>query len=234
MTIMNIIKLGISMLLATTLATSIIAQNYYDRWKPTSSTSSSNNNSFSKMGFDINHLFIGGTVGLGFSTYNTNIGATPEIGYTLVDWLDAGLAINLNYSSQRADPNYDNDIRTRKFNYGGGPFIRAYAFKSFFAQVQVESNWIRYHQTDFNVGYDYAPVTYTSTSFLVGAGYSQRVVGQINLYFCVLFDLNNDIYSPYRSYTISQVSGSNALFYSNGISIPIVRGGFNWYLHSRH
>ncbi len=56
-------------------------------------------------GFNKQSLFAGGTVGLGADGYSFNAGATPEIGFTVQKWLDVGALVNLNYYSQRADPN---------------------------------------------------------------------------------------------------------------------------------
>jgi len=54
-------------------------------------------------GFSKENLFLGGSLALGFGSYNFNVGASPEIGYSLNSWLDAGVVVNFNYNSVRAD-----------------------------------------------------------------------------------------------------------------------------------
>ncbi|MBV9961895.1 MAG: hypothetical protein JO072_06570, partial [Parafilimonas sp.] len=51
-------------------------------------------------GFKKENVFLGGSISLGFGSGSFAIGANPEIGYSLAQWIDAGLAFNLNYSSQ--------------------------------------------------------------------------------------------------------------------------------------
>lgn len=171
-----------------------------------------------KKGFNINKMFIGGSLALGFSSYSFNIGGTPEIGYSLTNWLDAGLTINLNYNSMRADPYYNNNIRQRSFNYGGGPFVRVYPMPFLFLQGQLETNWIKYNYLNVNTNQS-SSLTTNSNSILAGIGYAQRVIGQSSFYTAILIDLNTDIYSPYRDY--------------NNSALPIFRAGFTFYLHER-
>lgn len=171
-----------------------------------------------KKGFNINKMFIGGSLALGFSSYSFNIGGTPEIGYSLTNWLDAGLAINLNYNSMRADPYYNNNIRQRSFNYGGGPFVRVYPMPFLFLQGQLETNWIKYNYLNVNTNQS-SSLTTNSNSILAGIGYAQRVIGQSSFYTAILIDLNTNIYSPYRDY--------------NNAALPIFRAGFTFYLHER-
>src|ERR1700760_2813377 len=63
-------------------------------------------------GFSKENLFLGGSLGLGFGSYNFDIGVNPEIGYSLNRWLDVGAVVNFNYSSIKADPSgfYNPDI----------------------------------------------------------------------------------------------------------------------------
>ncbi len=182
-------------------------------------TYSSNDGSNGGKDFSKDNIFVGGSLALGLSNYTFNIGATPEIGYSFNSWFDAGIAVNLNYQSVRADPNYNN-TRQRVFNYGGGPFLRVFPLKQFFIQGQFEHNWINYN--DLYYGYN-PPVASTlntqSSSFLAGIGFTQRMVGQSSFYTVIMIDLMTDQYSPYRDY------------YGN--AIPVIRAGFNFYLHPK-
>lgn len=168
-------------------------------------------------GFDVNRIFVGGSINVGFSSYSFQAGAVPEIGYSITDWLDAGLGININYTSERADPYYNGNVRYRTFNYGGGPFFRVYPIRFLFIQGQFEHNWITQKARLMdNGGYDYPDFKSTSNSLIAGVGYTQRVVGQSSFYTMIGIDLLNDTYSPYKDY--------------NGRAYPIIRAGFNFYL----
>jgi hypothetical protein len=170
-------------------------------------------------GFKKENVFVGGALNLGFGSNTFQIGAVPEIGYSIAQWLDAGIALNINYYSERADPYFNGNIRFRNFNYGGGPFIRIYPIHFLFLQTQFEANRIKVNQKDFNTGYSYEN-TYSSSSLIAGLGYTQRIVGQSSFYTMIGIDLLDDINSPYRDY--------------NGSVIPIIRAGFDFYLRPSH
>ncbi len=166
-------------------------------------------------GFKKENIFIGGGITLGFASNTFQIGASPEIGYSVAQWLDAGLGLNFNYASQSADPYYNGNVRYRNFNYGGGPFVRLFPLRFLFAQAQLEENWIKVNAKDYNTGIS-GENTYKSTSFIAGVGYTQRIVGQSSFYTMIGIDLMRDPNSPYRDY--------------NNAAIPIIRAGFNFYL----
>jgi hypothetical protein len=166
-------------------------------------------------GFKKENIFFGGGITLGFASNTFQIGANPEIGYSVAQWLDAGLGFNLNYASQRADPYYNGNVRYRNFNYGGGPFVRLYPIRFIFLQGQLEENWIKVNAKDINSDIS-SENTYKSTSLIAGIGYAQRIVGQSSFYTMLGLDLMHDRNSPYRDY--------------NNAAIPIIRAGFNFYL----
>lgn len=169
-------------------------------------------------GFNVNRIFVGGSLNLGFATNTFQVGGVPEIGYSIADWLDLGIGINVNYASQRADPNYiyNANTRYRNFNYGGGPFVRLYPVRFLFVQTQFEHNWIKYNEKNYGNGGIEGKATFTSNSLIAGIGYTQRIVGQSSFYTMLGIDLMSDTYSPYRDY--------------NNAAIPIIRAGFNFYL----
>lgn len=166
-------------------------------------------------GFKKEHIFAGGTLGLGYSGYTFSIGGNPEIGYSFTDWLDVGVSLNLNYYSERADPYYNNNIRSRQFNYGAGVFTRIYPVRFLFVQLQPEQNWIHFNQKDMNSGYS-GSGTVNAFSLIGAIGYTQHIVGQASSFIMVGVDLSNNLHSPYRDY--------------NGSAVPIVRAGFDFYL----
>ena len=169
-------------------------------------------------GFKKKALFLGGSLALGFSSYNFNAGISPEVGYSLSQWLDAGLVANFNYNSERADINYNGNIRTRAFNYGGGVFARAYVLPVLFLTAQPEYNWISANQKDMNYGDTYHYKA-DAASLLLGAGYGQRVIGQGSFYVAVLVDVLGNKNSPYND-----IYGHPQL---------VFRAGFNFYIHKQ-
>ena len=166
-------------------------------------------------GFKKENIFIGGGLNLGFISNTFSIGLNPEVGYSVAQWLDAGLGFNINYASQRADFYYNGNIRQRNFSYGGGPFVRLYPVRFLFVQGQLEENWSKLNFKDYNTDLT-GKYSYNSTSFLAGIGYTQRIIGQSSFYTLIAMDLMRDINSPYRDY--------------NNSAIPIIRAGFDFYL----
>ncbi len=171
----------------------------------------------SEHGFKRENVFWGGGVVLGIGSINTNLGINPEIGYSLNNILDVGVALNINYFSERADNTntFNYNVRTRSFHFGGGPFARCYVSKTLFLQAQAEANSIKLNYKDFNNGFT-SSGTAKSTSMLVGVGYMQRNVGQGGFYTVVLVDIAKSPTSPYTS--------------SNGSLLPVIRVGYNFYL----
>ncbi len=173
----------------------------------------------SSTGFKKENLFVGGSLGLGFGSYNFNVGVNPEIGYSLSKWFDVGAVVNFNYNSIKADPNfiYNDNTRTRQFTYGGGVFARAYVLPFLFLTAQPEFNWISATNTDLTSGINY---TYSANapSLLLGLGYGQRIIGQSSFYIALMFDAISNVNSPYNDI--------------NGHPLPVIRAGFDFYLHS--
>ncbi len=171
-------------------------------------------------GFKKEHVFIGGNVGLGFDSYSFNAGLSPEVGYSVARWLDAGVLINLNYTSVRPDPYYNDNIRQRSFNYGTGVFARAYPLPFLFFQVSPEYNWIHYTNTYYNnTPQSKVSLTTSAASLLLGIGYGQRMVGRNNMHLALMVDVLDNPQSPYRD--------------NNNRLIPVLKAGFDFYLHPR-
>jgi hypothetical protein len=170
-----------------------------------------------KKGFKKENIFIGGGITLGFASNTFQIGASPEVGYSIAQWLDAGLGFNFNYASQKADPDYyyNDNTRYHSFNYGGGPFVRLFPVRFLFVQAQLEENWIKVNTKNYNANYT-DERTYQATSLIAAIGYGQRIIGQSSFYTMIGLDLMRDPNSPYRDY--------------NNTAIPIIRAGFDFYL----
>jgi len=171
-------------------------------------------------GFKREHLFIGGNLGLGYDSYSFNAGISPELGYSISKWLDVGALVNLNYTSVRADPYYNYNIRQRSFNYGVGAFARVYPLPFLFLQAGPEYNWIHYTLTDFNTSpHNSESFNTNAASMLVGIGYGQRIVGRSSMHIALMIDLLNSSQSPYRD--------------GNGALIPVLKAGFDIYFHPK-
>lgn len=180
--------------------------------------------------FKRENVFIGGGVGLGFSSStfgsNFNLGITPELGYSFTHWLDMGVSLNLNYYTYNT-AYFGVSQKQRSFNYGGGVFLRAYPLQDFFIQAQPEYNFIATKIIPSNSSaYN---LNQKAPSFLVGIGYGRRIVGQSGFYTAILLDLGQNPSSPYRQ-VATDVNG-----YATGTTnaIPVIRAGFTYYLRPK-
>lgn len=163
-----------------------------------------------KGGWKPNHLFIGSGINLGFSN-GFIIGLNPEVGYSINKFLDAGIATNLTYVTQRSQF-ANNSIRYLAL--GGGPFVRIWPARMIFIGGQYEYNAITLTEKQDGVTIDKQKAN--ASSLLVGLGYGNRVIGQMQFYTSVMIDALNDINSPYRD--------------QFGRVLPVFRTGFIFYL----
>jgi len=157
------------------------------------------------------NLFTGGSISLQFFNNTFMVGGNPVFGYSLTNWVDAGIVVNYNYTSYR-DPNIS-DYRLRQKTYGGGGFVKLYPLKFLFVQAQLEHNFIR-QKEKLSGGTTINRPKFDVGSFLVGGGYTtgrEGRGGQPFFYLAVLFDVSGDQNSPYTD--------------NLGRTIPIVRGG---------
>jgi hypothetical protein len=169
-------------------------------------------------GLQNDNLFLGGSLALGFGSYQFNIGVSPEIGYSLNSWLDAGLVFNFNYTSIKADPYVDN-TQYHIFNYGGGLFARGYPLPYLFLAAQPEYNWISGNAKYMGSGGGEYSYNTGAPSLLLGLGYGQRVIGEGSFYMSLMFDVLGNKNSPYND--------------SYGHPLPVIKAGFNVYLHKK-
>lgn len=171
-----------------------------------------------KRGFQKEKLFTGGSVNLGFSSYTTSLGIAPQFGYSLTNWMDAGVVFNLNYISQRDYYNYGDKMRQTV--YGPGAFVRLFPVNFLFATAQYEFNEIhsKYIPAD---GSSSTVANVNANSLLLGLGYAGgRYRGNNTYYFLsVSWDVLGDANSPY-------IDGL-------GRSFPVIRAGYNIGLFQR-
>lgn len=171
-------------------------------------------------GFKKEKLFTGGSVTAGFSNYATILGITPQFGYSLTNWADAGITLNLNYTSQRDYYTYGDKLRQTV--YGPGAFVRLFPVNFLFASAQYEYNLIHLKYIPANTGGTGADKTnLNASSFLLGAGYAggRERGGNTYYYFSVSWDVLGDKNSPYLD--------------GLGRSNPIIRAGYNIGLFQR-
>ncbi|MEO6682664.1 MAG: hypothetical protein ABIN48_07535 [Ginsengibacter sp.] len=165
-------------------------------------------------GFDKERLFSGGSVNVGFSNHYTALGATPQLGYSLTDWLDAGVNFNFNYISQRDIVSRGDKLR--QTTYGPGAFVRLFPISMIFATAQYEYNFIRQKYIPFSSSGQPDQIDNRSAgSLLLGGGYAGgRQKGNNTYYFIsVMWDFSGDKNSPY----IDELGRSN----------PVIRAGYN-------
>lgn len=173
-----------------------------------------------KGGFKKEKLFTGGSATAGLSSYSTILGITPQLGYSLTNWADAGITFNLNYTSQRDYQDYGDKLRQTV--YGPGAFVRLFPVNFLFASAQYEYNFIHLkYIPSGNSSYLPAKNNITASSLLLGAGYAGgRYRGNNTYYFLsVSWDVLGDKNSPY-------IDGL-------GRSSPIIRAGYNIGLFQR-
>lgn len=176
-----------------------------------------------RRGFKKENLFTGGSVSLSFGSGSFLAGVNPVLGYSIAKWLDAGIAVNYTYASQRGVYNgsaYSND-KLHSNLYGAGVFTRLFPVRFLFAQVQVEHNFIN-NKYIFENGSPSISDKVSATSTLVGAGYTtgrQPGQGKPFGYLAILFDLGNDQYSPYKD----EINRSTPIIRA-GINIPLFQG----------
>jgi len=163
--------------------------------------------------FKKENIFLGSSLNLGLANRSFNLGLNPEIGYSITKWLDAGVALNINYFSQNASE--FSSIRLRNFNYGGGTFLRIWPVSFLHIQVQPEFNWISSSQKDVLTNQT-GNYNYNAGSLLVGVGYGTRVLGSHYSYVTLMIDVLQNRNSPYRDQ------------YND--PLPVFRAGFGIYL----
>jgi len=162
-------------------------------------------------GFNKERLFTGGSVSLAFYNSTFLVGGSPVIGYSIANWIDAGLVLNYNYTSYR-DYNYIYNDKLRQTVYGGGAFTKIYPVRFLFVQAQAEHNFITQKFIP-DIG-NTQTYKYDANSFLVGGGYTtgrEGYGGAPFFYLAVLFDVSGNDNSPYTD--------------GYGRAIPIIRGG---------
>jgi hypothetical protein len=183
--------------------------------------------------FKKENLFTGGGATVSLASYNTVLGASPVLGYSITRWLDAGIVFNFSYGSAR-DVFYDpftgnylvSDDKVRQTVIGPGIFARVYPLKFLFVNIQAEQNFM----TD-KIIYANGPTLkekYNATSLLLGAGYSggRQGIGDMFYYVSIMGDFSGNINSPYIGISESGKAVIRPIFKA-GLHIPLFQGKRN-------
>lgn len=163
-----------------------------------------------KGGWKPDHLFIGSGINLGFSN-GFIIGLNPEVGYSITRFLDAGIATNITYVTQRSQVA---NVSARYLAIGAGPFVRIWPVRMLFLGAQFEYNAITYREVEN--GTTVYKEKASAPSLLAGLGYGNRIIGQSQFYTSIMVDVLKDVNSPYRD--------------QFGRVLPVFRTGFLFYL----
>lgn len=144
-----------------------------------------------KKGYKQEQMFIGSGINLGFFN-GFVLGLNPEIGYSFNKFIDAGVAINFSYITQK----YSNaPVTDRYLTVGGGPYLRIWPVNMLYLGGQLEYNRISYSQKQSGTVEN--RVGYNAPSLLVGGGYGSRFIGQSQFYTSIMVDVLKDPKSPY-------------------------------------
>jgi len=176
-------------------------------------------------GFKKENLFTGGSVSLAFYNNTFLIGASPVFGYSLTNWIDAGVVANYNYTSYRDISGYGYNDKLKQYVWGGGAFLKIYPLRFLFVQGQFEHNFIKQRYLPGALGGPVESVKYDASSFLVGGGYTTGRYGKGGdpfYYVAVLFDVIGDEKSPY-----TDAYGRIIPIIRGGIQVPLFQGSYN-------
>lgn len=176
-----------------------------------------------KRGFKKENLFGGGSIDAAFYSGVSLVGVNPYIGYRVTKFLDAGVVMNVNFSTIRDYAQFDDKME--QWVWGGGVVTRIFPFNFLFAQAQLEHNFIS--QTYKPPPGSLAPSqknTFDANALLVGGGYtSGRMPGSSSyFYFAILWDVIRNEHSPYVDVSYNPANGQYVVR-----SIPIIRAGVN-------
>jgi hypothetical protein len=168
----------------------------------------------------MDRISIGGALGLGFSNNSVLVDVSPIIGYSLTDNLEVG--VGLTYKYYQLNDYYlnleDGSLSDSKNNiYGGSLFARYFLtdigipiIENMFLHAEVEplifSN--DYVLMPFNQGkfidaygnyYNKGKEQVTITSYFLGGGLRQMITDRSYLYIEVLWNFNEELYTPYSN-----------------------------------
>ncbi len=168
----------------------------------------------------IDRVSIGGALGFGFGSNSILVDVSPIIGYSVTDNFVVGLG--LTYKYYQLNDYYlkldDGSLSDLKNNiYGGSVFARYFltgigipVIENMFLHAEVEPliftndyKLMPYKQGDFIDAYGNYYINeneqLTITSYFLGGGLRQMITDRSYLYIEVLWNFNEELYSPYSN-----------------------------------
>jgi hypothetical protein len=140
-------------------------------------------------------IFTGGSFALQFGTY-TLVQISPIVGYKLTERFMPGISITYLYSKYNDPsglyPSYSTNM------YGGSVFGRYFVTQNLFAHLELEvlnmdvpNATSSYYYTGFH--------RQNVSSLFVGGGYREAMGGRSSINIMLLYDVIQDLYSPYSN-----------------------------------
>lgn len=150
----------------------------------------------------IKRLYFGGGVGATFGTYSS-IRINPLIGYKITPKLSVGVQFQYEHLRNK----YYSTTFTSD-NYGGSLFARFRLIKALYLHAEYAMiSFENYYYDDIDQYYSKRELV---PFLFLGAGYSQKLIGNSWMNFQILFDVLQNDKSPYRK---------NEPFYSVGLGV---------------
>lgn len=134
-------------------------------------------------------LYYGGGLGATFGTI-TSVQVSPRIGYRIMHRWSAGVGVHYQYYKDNRFPSFDTHI------YGGNLHTRVYIWDNIYAQSEFE---VLSLETQDYLGYgaEYSITRRNIPALFIGAGYFMPIGQRSGIGITFLYDLLQDIYSPY-------------------------------------
>lgn len=144
-------------------------------------------------------LVFGGALGAQFGT-NTQVNLSPIIGYRVTDKFTAGVGITYIYYNYKYYTGYGNATATEEDHIYGTSLWGEYRIIPQ-AFIHVEPGFLNLSVPEMNANGYYNGETRRDNiyNFLVGGGYYQPIGNNAGMQFSILWDLVEDMYSPYQN-----------------------------------
>jgi hypothetical protein len=136
-------------------------------------------------------IYVGGNFGLQFGTYYTLVDIAPLAGYKFTEKFSSGLGATYIYYKYK-DPTYNFSFHTNV--YGGSVFSRYFISDYIFAHAELEELSLEtFDYFDQKVQRIWVPALF------IGGGYQQPIGGHGFAQFLILYDVIQDLNSPYNN-----------------------------------
>ena len=164
-------------------------------------------------GYDPSKLVIGGGLNAGFSNGGASAGISPMIGYRFTDNFLAGVGLGYQYYKYVSyiDNNYNNYYSTDNIIYPS-VWARYFVYRNFFVDATFEYDFIS--QTDPLDNYGNFVKTTTNIDvpcMLMGVGYKWALSGRVSFFGEIMYDVIQNINSPYYGQIVPRAGISAGL-----------------------